>query len=113
VSPADDALGEHLAPYRRHEGILAALLISRDGFVVAADADPGVPFDAVAAQAAGMSDLCARLAVELDQVGARYVFIEFEGLNVVLAPFGEELTLALVGRPDALTCDVRLSDGGA
>ena len=107
-----DTLAAQLAPYRENPGIVAALLISRDGFVVAADAAPDFKADAVAAQVAGVIDIGARLAAELRQPGARYISIEFDGLNVVLAPFGDELMLALVGRPDTLTCDYRLADGG-
>jgi predicted regulator of Ras-like GTPase activity (Roadblock/LC7/MglB family) len=110
--PSSDALAARLAPYRAHPGVVAALLISRDGFVVAADADPAVAVEAVAAQAAGVIDISSRLATELGQREARYISVEFDGLNVVLAPFGDELMLALVGRPDTLTCDYRLADGG-
>lgn len=112
MSGPDDVLAARLAPYRANTGIVAALLISRDGFVVAADADPGIAVDAVAAQAAGVIDISSRLATELGQREARFISVEFDGLNVVLAPFGDELMLALVGRPDTLTCDYRLADGG-
>ena len=106
------ALAARLAPYRAHAGIVAALLISRDGFVVAADADAGIAVDAVAAQTAAVIDGSARLAAELGAREARYISVELDGLNVVLAPFGDELTLALVGHPDTLTCDYRLAGGG-
>ena len=52
-----DILAAQLAPYRRTPGILAALLVSHDGFVVAADADPEFKIDAVAAQVAGVIDI--------------------------------------------------------
>jgi predicted regulator of Ras-like GTPase activity (Roadblock/LC7/MglB family) len=109
VSEPSDALAARLAPYRAHSGIVAALLISRDGFVVAADADEGFAAEAVAAQVAGVIDISARLAAELGQDEARFISVEFDGLNIVLAPFGDELLLALVGRPDVLTCDYRLA----
>ncbi len=38
----------------------------------------------------------------------KYISLEFDDLNVVLAPFGGELMLALVGRPYALICEYRL-----
>jgi len=106
-----DALAARLAPYRAHAGIVAALLISRDGFVVAADADADIVVDAVAAQAAGVIDSSSRLAAELGRHEAKYISVELDDLNVVLAPFGDELTLALVGRPDILSCDYRLAGG--
>jgi len=113
VSDQADSLALRLAPYRRAPGMRAALLISHDGFVVAADAEPGFHTEAVAAQVAGAIDLGARLAGELDQPPAKYVSLEFEALNVVLAPFGQELMLVLVGAPDALVCDYRLITNGA
>ena len=108
-----DSLGARLSPYRETPGILAAVLISRDGFVVAADADPGFAVDAVAAHVAGAIDLGRRLAAELNQGEAKYITLEFDELNIVLAPFGEEIMLALVGTPDALTCEYRLNTAGA
>ena len=108
-----DSLAARLAPYRETPGIVAALLISRDGFVVAADAEPGFDADAVAAQVAGAIDMGARLAGELGQPTAKYLSLEFDTLNVVLAPFGDELLLVLVGTPSALICEYRLSTAGA
>lgn len=108
-----DTLAAQLAPYRENPGIVAALLISRDGFVVAADAAPDFKADAVAAQVAGVIDIGARLAAELRQPGARYISIEFDGLNVVLAPFDGELMLVLAGLPSALVCEYRLIHPGA
>ena len=53
------------------------------------------------------------LAAELNQGEAKYITLEFDELNIVLAPFGEEIMLALVGTPDALTCEYRLNTSGA
>lgn len=108
-----DTLAAQLAPYRENPGIVAALLISRDGFVVAADAAPDFKADAVAAQVAGVIDIGARLAAELRQPGVRYISLEFDDLNVVLAPFDGELMLVLAGLPSALVCEYRLIDHGA
>jgi len=113
VSDQADSLATRLAPYRETPGIIAALLISRDGFVVAADAEPGCPTDAIAAQVAGAIDLGARLAGELGQPEAKYISLEFDTLNVVLAPFGDELLLVLVGEPGALILEYRLNTAGA
>ena len=108
-----DILAAQLAPYRETPGIVAALLISRDGFVIAADAEPGFKTDAVAAQAAGVIDIGARLAAELRQPEAKYISVEFDDLNLVLAPFGSELMLVLAGAPSALICECRLPRPGA
>ena len=108
-----DNLAAALAPYRAVPGVLAALLVSRDGFVVVADAEPEIDAEAVAAQVAGVIDIGARLAAELHQAAARHVTLDFEGCNVVLAPFGDELMLVLVGLPDALICEYRITTTGA
>ena len=109
MSDHADSLAARLAPYRETPGIVAALLISRDGFVVTADAEPGFAAGAVAAQVAGAIDIGTRLASELGQPAAKYISLEFDTLNVVLAPFGDELMLALVGEPGALICEYRLN----
>ncbi len=108
-----DILAAQLAPYRQTPGIVAALLVSRDGFVVAADAEPEFNADAVAAQVAGVIDIGARLAAELGRPGARYISLDLDGLNVVLAPFDGELMLVLAGLPSALICEYRLTKPGA
>ena len=109
MTDQSDSLVARLSPYRETPGIIAALLISRDGFVVAADAEEGFPADAVAAQVAAAIDLGARLAAELGQDEAKYISLEFAELNAVLAPFGDELMLVLVGTHDALACEYHLN----
>jgi predicted regulator of Ras-like GTPase activity (Roadblock/LC7/MglB family) len=108
-----DTLAAQLAPYRQTPGIIAALLISRDGFVVAADAEPDFKSEAVAAQVAGVIDIGARLSAELGRPAARYISVELDDLNLVLAPFGTELMLILAGLPSALACEYRLIKSGA
>jgi predicted regulator of Ras-like GTPase activity (Roadblock/LC7/MglB family) len=104
----DDTLVSKLEPYREQRGVLAALLVSRDGFLVAASADDRVDSEAVAAQVAGIIDIGTRLAEELEQSETRYIGVELSGMNVVLAPFEGELLLALVGTPDAIKLDFKL-----
>ncbi len=108
-----DNLAAQLAPYRETPGILAALLVSHDGFVVAADADPSLNTEAIAAQVAGVIDVAARLAAELGRQDAKYITVDFDDLNVVLAPFNDELMLVLAGLPSALACEYRLIKPGA
>ena len=50
MSDQADSLAARLAPYRETPGIIAALLISHDGFVVAADAEADFNTDAVRSQ---------------------------------------------------------------
>ncbi len=104
-----DTLVSRLAPYREAPGMIAAMLISRDGFVVAADVEPDFDSDAFAAHASSVIDCTARLAGELGEHSAKYIAVEFEEVTMVLAPFGAELVLALVGKPSALVCQYRLA----
>jgi predicted regulator of Ras-like GTPase activity (Roadblock/LC7/MglB family) len=113
VSEQSDALLEKLAPYRAVPGIHAAMLVQRDGFVVAADADDSIKIEAVAAHVAGIIDVGAHLATELEQASTRYLTVELERLNVVLAPFGDELMLVLIGEPSALSCEYRIAPIGS
>ena len=104
-----DAFTNRLAPYRDVPGMLAALLISRDGLVIAADAEPDFDAEAFAAQAGGVIQSSLRLAMELGESAAKYIAVEFEQATMVLAPFNNELTLALVGRPQTLRCHYSIS----
>jgi predicted regulator of Ras-like GTPase activity (Roadblock/LC7/MglB family) len=106
-----DALASQLAPYREHPGVKAALLISRDGFLVAAAADESVNAEAVAAQLGAVVDVAARLAGELGQEAATYITFELSALNAVLSPFGGGLLLALIGTPDVITLQYGFAGG--
>jgi len=108
---ASDALASKLAPYRERPGVKAALLISHDGFLVASSAEPGA--EAVAAHLGGAIDIAARLADELAQRETRLITVELDDLNVVLAPFSDELLLCLIGSHDAITLEYRLRGGRA
>ena len=110
MSETDDVLTDQLAPYRATVGVKAALLISHDGFLVAANADESISIEAVAAQIAGVMDIGRRLADELEQAAARYISIEMETLNVLAAPFNDELMLVLIGEPSAIKLSYTLRD---
>ena len=108
---ASDALVGKLAPYRERPGVKAALLVSHDGFLVAASADTDIDAEAIAAHLGGTIDIGARLADELGQHETRLITIELDDLNVVLAPFSDELLLCLIGTTDAITLEYRLRGG--
>jgi predicted regulator of Ras-like GTPase activity (Roadblock/LC7/MglB family) len=110
---ASDALASKLAPYRERPGVKGALLISHDGFLVAAAADADVDTEAVAAHLGGAIDIAARLADELAQRETRLITVELDQLNIVLAPFSDELLLCLIGTPEAISLEYRLRGGRA
>ena len=109
----DDALAAQLAPYRERPGVKAALLISHDGFLVASSTDAEIDAEAIAAHLGGAIDIAARLADELAQRATRLITVELDDLNIVLAPFSDELLLCLIGTADAIKFDYRLHSARA
>jgi len=106
-----DALGSKLAPYRERPGVKAALLISHDGFLVASSADADINAEAIAAHVGGAIDIAARLADELAQRETHLITVELDDLNIVLAPFSDELLLCLIGTAAAIKLEYRLRGG--
>jgi len=100
-----DVLRDELARYRHDPGIKAALFVSGEGLLITSVADADVDVEAVAAQLAGVVLAGRRLAEELGQTGARYIALELDDLNVIVAPFDDDVLLTLVGKPDALDLD--------
>jgi hypothetical protein len=49
------------------------------------------------------------LADELAQRETRLITVELDDLNIVLAPFSDELLLCLIGTPEAIKLEYRLS----
>ena len=113
MSEQDDALVSKLLPYRERPGMMAALLISRDGFLVASAADPRINGEVLAAHLGAVIDIGANLADELGQAETRFITLELDALNIVVAPFSDELLLALVGSPEAIALQFSLGGGRA
>lgn len=101
-----DTLAAELDRYRADRRISAALLVSKDGFLVASSAAPDVDIDALAAQIAPVVISVRRLAEEIGGGETRLINIELAGSTVLMAPFENEVLLALVGEPGALSLDV-------
>ncbi len=97
-----DTLVAELDRYRADRRIRAALLVSEDGFLVAASAADGVDVDALAAQLAPIIISVRQLAEEVEAGATRLISIELERSTVLVAPFENSVLLALIGEPDAL-----------
>lgn len=106
----NDELSSLLTRYRHDEGVKAALLVSADGFLVAASAAHGLNPEAIAAQVADVLAVGERLAIELGRQATRFVTFELTGLNVIVAPFDDTLLLVLVGDPAALKLSYSLRE---
>lgn len=106
-----DALLEELSRYRRDPGIRAALFVSGEGFLIAGSADESIDTEAVAAQIAGVLLCGRRLAAELGQTATRYLTFELDDLNILVAPFDQNMLLVLIGRPGTLELSYTVRGG--
>ncbi len=69
---------------------------------MASSTDADIDAEAIAAHLGGAIDIAARLADELAQRETRLITVELDDLNIVLAPFSDELLLCLIGTADAI-----------
>ena len=80
---------------------------------MASSTDAEIDAEAIAAHLGGAIDIAARLADELAQRATRLITVELDDLNIVLAPFSDELLLCLIGTADAIKFDYRLRSARA
>lgn len=79
------------------EGVTAALVVGRDGFVIEAVSAEGIETDSVGAIAASSMSASESMGEELKLGVLGSVLIEFELGPVAIAPAGPEAILAVVG----------------
>ena len=99
---SDAALQRIIAPYLEIEGIEAAGLFTADGLLVAWGGDRRLDPEAIAAHAASALSSLRALAGELDSTFPRTINLGLPGRDLILAPLTGDLSLALVGRQDAV-----------
>ncbi|MHB0866361.1 MAG: roadblock/LC7 domain-containing protein [Thermoleophilia bacterium] len=100
-SPAGP-LQKVIAPYLAIDGIEAAGLFTADGLLVAWGGDRRLDPESIAAHAASALSSLRALAGELDSVFPRTINLGLPGRDLILAPLSGELSLALIGREDAV-----------
>ncbi len=89
---------EHiLSPYLEIDGIIAAALVSREGFPVAKAGGPELDFTALSAYCASTLASATKLAVELGRKKAGNIYVKMDGRELVLAPLTSDLILLIVG----------------
>lgn len=79
------------------EGITAAMVVGRDGFVIEAVSSEGIDADAVGAIAAGSFGSFGSMGGELHLGPLGSLLLEYEMGPVAVSPAGEDAVLAVVG----------------
>lgn len=91
-----DALKEELASYLVIPGMRAAVLVSDEGLVVSAAAQPGVDVAGIAALAVDVVTSAQRFGLHLGAGYLETMSVEFQEQTVVFVPFTADVMLALV-----------------
>ncbi|MDR7544985.1 MAG: roadblock/LC7 domain-containing protein [Armatimonadota bacterium] len=91
------------------EGVLAALVVARDGFVVEGLAtDESVDLEAVGAIVASNIAASDSMGREMARGGMRNILIEFDEGPVAIGPAGPDAVLVVVGSRQANLGRIRL-----
>lgn len=99
----DDPTYAMMSAYLDVRGIMAAILVSDQGLVINSARKEDVDTDTVSALVVDIVAAAQRFGRESKSGALDTLTIEFEGLNLVLAPFGADCMLALVGHPGAFS----------
>jgi len=97
----DDPTYAMMAAYLDVPGIMAAILVSDQGLVINSAQKEAVDTATVSALVVDIVAAAQRFGRESRCGGLDTLTIEFEGLSLLLAPFGPDCMLALVGHPGA------------
>jgi len=90
------ALRQILSSFTDLDGVLAALVVSRDGFTVDSATDVELDLDMVSAVIATGFDKLDKIGNELGQGGLRTAMLEYNQGPVVIAPLVEDIVLVIV-----------------
>jgi predicted regulator of Ras-like GTPase activity (Roadblock/LC7/MglB family) len=107
---AEDPIHEIISGYLEISGVMAAILVSDQGLVVSgAMGDPfDIDIDTISALVVETVASARRVGAEAAVGKIETMILEFEKLSVLLAPFDNELMLALVGKPGTFAQSVGL-----
>jgi predicted regulator of Ras-like GTPase activity (Roadblock/LC7/MglB family) len=96
---ADDPMLELMRSYLDMPGMLAAMLVSDQGLVINSAESDDVDIDTISALLVDMVAAAQRFGQETDVGRLDTMTIEFERVTLLLAPFEQDIMLALVARP--------------
>ena len=97
--PAEDPIHEIISGYLEIAGVMAAILVSDQGLVVSGAMSDPFDVDTISALVVETVASARRVGAEAAVGKIETMILEFEKLSVLLAPFDNELMLALVGKP--------------
>ena len=89
------------------EGIIAALLVGRDGFVIESAGDSRTDTEAVGALVTIAYSACERMGKDLNIGGATQIMSEYERSMVMAVAIGEDAILAVVAGANANLGSIR------
>ncbi len=94
-----DPIDELISSYLDIKGVVAAVLVSDQGLVINGAKNGPIDVDTISALVVDTVTSAQRFGVEAAVGKVDTLTMEFEKLSLFLAPFDEELMLALVGEP--------------
>ncbi len=94
-----DPMLELIESYLDIPGMLAAILVSDQGLVINSAQTAGVDIDTISALLVDMVTTAQRFGGEMNVGRLDTMTVEFEQMTLLLAPFEQEMMLALVARP--------------
>lgn len=96
---SDDPMFELVRSYLDIPGVVAAILVSDQGLVINSAQADVVDIDTISALLVDMVSTGQRFGRETGAGGLETMTVEFDSLTLLVAPFHEDVMLALVGRP--------------
>lgn len=94
-----DPIDDLISSYLDIEGVMAAVLVSDQGLVINGAQKGSIDVDTISALVVDTVTSAQRFGVEAAVGKVDTLTMEFEKLSLFLAPFDQELMLALVGMP--------------
>jgi predicted regulator of Ras-like GTPase activity (Roadblock/LC7/MglB family) len=96
---SSDPMFELMQSYLDIPGMLAAMLVSDQGLVINSAQADAVDIDTLSALLVDIVATGQRFGEEAGVGGLETMTVEFDSLTLLLAPFQQDVMLALVGRP--------------
>ena len=94
-----DPIDELMCSYLDISGMLAAILVSNDGLVINCAMTQETEIETISALVIDVVTSAQRFGVETSAGRLDTMTIEFEGLSLLLAPFEQDVMMALVAIP--------------
>ncbi|MDR5684088.1 MAG: roadblock/LC7 domain-containing protein [Armatimonadota bacterium] len=101
-------LRQTLGEFTQIDGVTAALVVGRDGFVIEGVASDDIDLEALGAVTASSMGASEALSTDLNRGGLFGLMLEYENGPIVVSPVGREAMLVIVGNGAANLGRIRL-----